>query len=303
MPIVFVHGAGTREYYRKYQADVAHVVSHLRHYVAPAIAPDPHNVPIIVAYWGDIGVRLRSDGLSVPLAPPPVFRDHPIMALWPAGRRRHIAGEGWRRLSAGLAYYLGRIVAVLRRPQTKLTAMFLGDALHYFVQRGAPERPGPIPQRVLAALEHARAAQERRPGEPLVVFSHSLGGAIVYDVVTSFLPRQERYAGIHIDFWASLSSQIGLFEEMGLFLASDPGALDGAIAPFPDRRFLARWWNVWDPHDFLSFTVRGIIAGVDDEAFDSGLAITAAHLSCLRISSFYAVLGRKVRAATGRLAR
>lgn len=296
MPIVFVHGAGTREHSSKYQVDIDHVVSHLRHYVAPVVAPDPQNVAIIVAYWGDLGVDLRSDGLSIPLAPPPVFHNHPIMALWPGGRRRHIAAEGWRRLTAGLAYYLGRIVAVLRRPQSKLTARFLGDALHYFVQRGTAERPGPIPLRVLDALAQARQVQEGRPGEPLVVFSHSLGGAIVYDAVTYFLPRLPAYSAIHIDFWASLSSQIGLFEEMGLFLASDPAAGPGVAAPFPDRRFLARWWNVWDPHDFLSFTVRGIIRGVEDEYFDSGLAPTAAHLACLRISSFYAVLARKVAA-------
>ncbi|HMQ29805.1 MAG TPA: hypothetical protein PKD53_03715 [Chloroflexaceae bacterium] len=299
MPIVFVHGAGTREYYRKYRADIDHVVGHLRHYVAPAIAADPGKVEIIVAYWGDLGVELRADGLSVPLAPPPVFRDHPLMALWPAGRRRHILAEVWRRLTAGLGYYLGRIVAVMRRPQTKLTAMFLGDALHYFVQRGSAERPGPIPLRVLEALARGRDAQARRPGEPLVVFSHSLGGAIVYDVVTHFLPAMPRYHDIHIDFWASVSSQVGLLEEMQLFLASDPRYGPGVAAPFPDRRFLANWWNVWDPHDFLSFTVRGVIDGVDDEHFDSGLAITAAHLACLRISSFYAVLGRKVAAALG----
>jgi hypothetical protein len=297
MPIVFVHGAGTREYYRKYKVDIDHVVEHLRHYVAPALAPDGHNVEIIVAYWGDLGVSLRSDGLSVPLTPPPVFHNHPIMALWPGGRRRHLLGEGWRRLTAGLAYYLGRIVAVLRRPQTKATAMFLGDALHYFVQRGTAEHPGPIPLRVIDALERGREAQARRPGEPLVVFSHSLGGAIVYDVLTAFLPSLPEHQGIHVDFWASLSSQIGLFEEMQLFLASDPTYGPGIAAPFPDRRFLARWWNVWDPHDFLSFTVRGVINGVDDEHFDSGLAPTAAHLACLRISSFYAVLGRKVAAA------
>jgi hypothetical protein len=172
--------------------------------------------------------------------------------------------------------------------------MFLGDALHYFVQRGSAERPGPIPLRVIEALARARVLQHGRPGEPLVVFSHSLGGAIVYDVVTHFLPSMPQHSDIHIDLWASLSSQIGLFEEMQLFLASDPRYGPGVAAPFPDRRILARWWNVWDPHDFLSFTVRGIIDGVEDEHFDSGLAITAAHLACLRISSFYAVLGRKV---------
>lgn len=302
MPIVFVHGAGTREYYRRYHADAEHVVSHLRHYVAPALAPDPHNVAIIVAYWGDLGVSLRADGLSVPPTPPPLplFSNHPLMALWPEGQRHHLYREGWRRLTAGLAYYIGRIVSMLRRPQTRAMTTFLGDAVHYFVQRGNAMQPGPIPLRVLTALDQARAIQAHRPGEPLVVFSHSLGGTIVYDLLTHFLPQLPQYQAIHIDFWGSLSSQVGLFEEMQFFLASDPqyGAYSRAT-PFPDRRFLSHWWNVWDPHDFLSFSVRGVIEGVEDEFFDSGLAITAAHLSCLRISSFYAVFGRKVRETLG----
>lgn len=296
MPIVFVHGAGTREHYRKYHADITHVVAHLRHYVAPAIANDPERVTILVAYWGDLGVALRSDGLSVPLAPPLNLCNHPLLALLPARHSHHIAREVWRRTTAMLGYMLGRLVALIRRPQTKLTALFIGDALHYFAQRGSTEHPGPIPLRVLETLAQASAIQRRRPGEPLIIFSHSLGGAIVYDLVSYFLPRLPAYQDIQIDFWASLASQIGLFEEMQLFLASDPAYGPGIAAPFPDRRFLTHWWNVWDPNDVLSFTVRGVIQGVDDEAFDSGLSVGAAHLACLRISSFYAVLGAKIAA-------
>ncbi|GAB4432214.1 MAG: hypothetical protein OHK0015_19450 [Chloroflexi bacterium OHK40] len=302
MPIVFVHGAGTREYYRRYHVDSAHVLAHLRHYVAPVIAPDPQNVAISVAYWGDIGVELRLDGTSLPPTPPPVIRNHPLLTLLPRGRRRHLLAELWLRLSATLGYYLGRIAAMLGRPQSRLTAMFIGDALYYFAHRGTAERPGAIPARVLGALRAARENQLQRGGEPLIVFTHSLGGSIFYDVLTHFLPNTPGCEAIHVDFWASLASQVGLFEEMQLFLASDPAHGKGRAAPFPDRRHLGAWWNVWDPHDFLSFSVRGVIEGVDDEFFDSGLSVTAAHLACLRISSFYAVLGRKVAAslASGR---
>lgn len=297
MPIVFVHGAGTREYYQKFHVDAAHVLSHLRHYVAPAIAPDPQNVPIIVAYWGDIGAELRFDGSSLPPTPPPVFRDHPLWALLDRGRKRHILAEAWLRVSATLGYYLGRVAAMLGRQQSRMTAMFMGDALYYFAHRGTAASPGKIPLRVMEALAQAREGQLARRGEPLVVFTHSLGGTIFYDVLTHFLPNTPGMEAITVDFWASLSSQIGLFEEMQLFLASDPAYGKGRAAPFPDRRHLRAWWNVWDPHDFLSFSVRGVIEGVDDEFFDSGLSVTAAHLACLRISSFYAVFGRKVAAA------
>ena len=89
-----------------------------------------------------------------------------------------------------------------------------------------------ISLRVLDALATARENQQARGGEPLVVLSHSMGGQIVYDLVTHFLPRLDRYAGVRIDYWAAAASQIGLFEEMKLFLASDP-ATGNVKCPHP----------------------------------------------------------------------
>lgn len=300
MPIVFVHGAGTREHYRRYRLDMRHVLMHLQHYIAPVIAPDPENVAVITAYWGDVGVRLAWDGASVPPPPRLSVQNHPLMTLLPVGRKRHIVREVGRRIVALLGYLLARAAATLRRPRTNLTAIFLGDALHYFATRGTAAQPGPIPLHVLATLTRARAYQQARPGEPLVVLTHSLGGTIVYDIVTHFLPNMPAYTDMRIDFWASVSSQIGMFEEMKLFLASDSRYGPHNPVPFPDRRFLGAWWNVWDPHDFLSFSVRNIIADVDDTFFDSGLTLSTAHMACLKISSFYTLLAQKLAIALGR---
>lgn len=85
---------------------------------------------------------------------------------------------------------------------------FLGDALVYFAARGTAAEPGPIVRRVLGGLEAAAGAQAERGGEPLVVFSHSMGGQIIYDLVTHFLPTLD--ANARIDFWAAASSQVGL---------------------------------------------------------------------------------------------
>ncbi|MCB0226331.1 MAG: hypothetical protein KDI02_21750 [Anaerolineae bacterium] len=297
MPIVFVHGAGTREYFRRYNVDWSHVERHLRDYVAPHIAAEPKKVEIILAYWGDTGVQLAWDGASIPWATMPPVANHPLTSLVRVGRKRHIVAESLHRVSAVLGYFFSRILTLFRRPQSKQTSVFMGDALHYLAQRGTADHPGPIPTRVLAALMQAREAQQARDGEPLIVFTHSLGGVVMYDLVTHFLPNLPEYTDIHIDFWASMSTQIGLFEEMKLFLASDDRYGPGKPVPFPDRRFLSTWWNVWDPHDFLSFSVKNIIEGVKDDHFDSGLSLAGAHLACLKMSSFYVLLGEQVAKA------
>lgn len=297
MPIVFVHGAGTREYYRRHNVDWDHVEHHLRHYVAPRIAAEPQKVAIMLAYWGDTGVRLAWDGASIPWATMPPVTNHPLTSLVQVGRKRHIATESLYRVSAVLGYLFSRVLTLFRKPQSKQTSLFMGDALHYLAQRGAAPNPGPIPTRVLNTLAKAHELQRRCDDEPLVVFSHSLGGVVMYDLVTHFLPQMPQYAGIHIDFWASMSTQIGLFEEMKLFLASDERYGPDNPVPFPDRRFVGAWWNVWDPHDFLSFSVKNIIAEVKDDQFDSGLSFAGAHLACLKMSSFYVLLGQQVRKA------
>ncbi|MCB0162806.1 MAG: hypothetical protein KDI79_01180 [Anaerolineae bacterium] len=295
MPIVFVHGAGTRTYYRRYDVDWEHVEQHLRHYVAPVIAPDPENVAITLAYWGDLGVKLAWDGASIPEARMFSMYNHPLTSLIRTGRKRHIMMESWNRMAALAGHYLSRIVSLFRRPHFMQTTTFIGDAFHYLAVRGLAPQPGPIPARVLAALAEARRNQQSRNGEPLIVLSHSLGGLILYDIFTHFLPHMPAYAGIHVNFWTSISTQIGVFEEMKLFIASDARYGPDHPVPFPDRRFLSAWWNVWDSHDFLSFSVRGIIDGVDDEYFNSGLSVAGAHLACLKMSSFYTLFAEKLR--------
>jgi hypothetical protein len=302
MPIVFVHGAGTREYSRRYNVDWENVEQHLRQYVAPVMAIDPENVEILLAYWGDLGTSLAWDGASIPQAPWPRLwhARHPIWVLFSKGKWGHIFWEIWNRATAILGYYASKLIAFGRRPQSKQTATFLGDALHYLNSRGVAPRPGPIPARVLAVLAEAHQTQQDRPGEPLVVVSHSLGGLIVYDIVTHFLPNMADYAGLRIDHWTSISTQIGLFEEMKLFLASDPQYGPDNPVPFPDRHLLGGWWNLWDPHDFLSFKVAHIIDGVEDDLFNSGLSLAGAHLACLKMSSFYILVAEKLRETINR---
>lgn len=192
-------------------------------------------------------------------------------------------------------YVASRMVAEVRGPANTLATMFIGDVFEYLNHRGTIDEVGTIPDRFLSALHEA--TDTAAPGEPVVVVTHSMGGQIVYDAITTFLPQIAEHQRLRVDFWCATASQVGLFEELKLFLASSPNHHTGTPAPFPDKRHLGAWWNVWDHNDFLSYTVRGIVADVDDEPFDSGMGLSTAHSGYLHRPSFYRRLASKLSTA------
>jgi len=173
---------------------------------------------------------------------------------------------------------------------------FFGDVFVYLRTRGTAAEPGEIPRRLLSKLAWARQQQHARNDEPLVVLSHSMGGQIVYDAVTHFLPGTPALHDLRIDFWCATASQVGFFEELKLFLASSGGYKTDHPVPFPPAH-LGVWWNVWDHNDFLSFTAQSIIDKVDDGSYDSGMSLLEAHGGYLQRPSFYRALAAKLRAA------
>lgn len=199
-----------------------------------------------------------------------------------------------------------RLLTELRAPMNTTITEFIGDVFAYLDSRGTREAAGPIPQRLLAALATAKARQAERGGEPIVVLSHSMGGQLVYDAVTTWLPAMDPVERPRIDFWCAAASQVGLFEEMGRFLASDPAKYgttpgDGRapVVPRPDRAVLGGWWNVWDQNDFISFTARKIIDGVDDGEWDSGAWFPMSHGAYFQNPSFFRALGDRLEAGDG----
>ena len=228
---------------------------------------------------------------------------------------------------------VSRLLGELRPKLNSFITLFIGDIFEYLAHRlakptGEPQsptllselvqsqtqqpitvlpivhteslQPGAIPRELLSALRQARAlqlmAKSEGRDEPIVVVTHSMGGQIVYDTVTTFLPQLPDYQDIRIDFWCAVASQVGLFEEMKLFLASDPqySKANHNKVPFPDRRYLGGWWNVWDVNDILSFTAKPIIEGVDDEFYDSGSSVLNAHEGYFERPSFYRKLADKL---------
>jgi hypothetical protein len=214
---------------------------------------------------------------------------------WLAGVRDRL-GEALSRAAELPAYTVSVVAAELRKPLNEFISVFLGDIFTYLRTRGTAAEPGAIPQRLLDKLTQAHQHKQARSGEPLVVLSHSMGGQIVYDAITHFLPGTPALHDIHIDFWCATASQVGFFEETKLLLASTTDYRTGHPVPFPTAH-LGVWWNVWDHNDFLSFTADGIIAQVDDSSFDSGMSLLAAHGGYLQRPSFYRALATRLQAA------
>ncbi|WJK33052.1 hypothetical protein [Solwaraspora sp. WMMA2065] len=175
--------------------------------------------------------------------------------------RRSNVGPPVRHAAAALRRLIGRPVSLL-----------IGDVLVYLASRGSPERPGEVVSLVVRDLEEAS-----REG-PLIVVAHSMGGNIVYDVLSYFRPDLE------VDTLVTVGTQVGFFEELGMFPAR-------AGRPANVRR----WINVVDRGDLLSYTAAPVLDGVIDYEFPTDALW--AHGAYFRQPTFHARLAARVREA------
>ena len=244
----------------------------------------------------DAQLKIVADKVEAEIKASSAFRAQGAVGDFFRGMRDRVTESVSRAISAPAAS--ATIVASELRPTLNdFVTRFIGDVLCYMALRGAPEAPGDIPAVLVKELELAQINKKERRDEPIVLLTHSMGGQIAYDVVTSFLPAAKKQ--IKIDFWCATASQIGFFEEMNLFLASssDNSKATGKRAPLVKTN-LGYWWNVWDSNDIISFTTKGIFAdGIDDEEFWSGKSVAAAHGGYLARPSFYRRLAKKLEVA------
>ena len=115
--------------------------------------------------------------------------------------------EALSRTAGSGAFLASRLLEELRGPFNDVVTLFVGDVFIYLANRLASDaasttqlqpdaaaiqrrtaKPGSIPHEVLRVIK--RAVDERADSdEPLVILTHSMGGQIVYDIV-SFLPAE-----------------------------------------------------------------------------------------------------------------
>jgi len=171
---------------------------------------------------------------------------------------------------------------LFRERSHRRLARFLGDIFVYLNDRE------PIVSKTLAEIKQAVA---EAPDSPLVVMTHSMGGNILYDILTWYAPE------IRLDIWVSVGGQVGQFEEMKLFKASDPavGAPQMVVGLKPR---LGYWLNVYDPADVLSFKTAPVFADVDaDIPYLTGSGALSAHGAYFGRSSFYSLVRTHVTKA------
>jgi hypothetical protein len=219
----------------------------------------------------------------------PAARGDNLERLGPRGR---IGTLSRQMLAAGLARFRqqqlalpARIAAAgLRRLAAEPISLLIGDVFAYLSSRGTRERPGEIVRLVGDALD--RAQQDG----PLVIVAHSMGGNIVYDIVSHFRPDLE------VECLVTVGSQVGLFEELSLFAASDPELPSAVVPRVPALPQVRRWINIVDPADPLAYRVDPIFTGPVE--YDYASREPWAHTAYFRQPMFHRRLALRVAEAT-----
>jgi hypothetical protein len=164
---------------------------------------------------------------------------------------------------------------------------FLGDVFVYLNKRGDASAPGPIIEKIVSALTVAK----KDPDEPRIAITHSMGGNVLYDILTYYRPD------IALDVWISVGGQVGFFEEMKLFRVSDIGvrAPHKVQSLRPPLKF---WLNIYDPADIFSYKVSPVFAANDrDVLYRTGSSMPSAHSAYFMRPSFYDLLLKELKSA------
>jgi len=164
------------------------------------------------------------------------------------------------------------LVGLVRDKLNPLVAAFLGDV---FVYLRDGDRRQAIRHRVAQSIAAAHG-RKLAGGGPLILAGHSLGGVILYDMLTD-----PKGAGLpddlQVDVFLTVGSQPGFFEEMKLFAASDPAIVPGGAKALAAKPSATHWWNVYDPVDVISFRCQGIFEGAEDFMFSSVGGVLDTH--------------------------
>ncbi|HXM80954.1 MAG TPA: hypothetical protein VN929_03400 [Burkholderiales bacterium] len=197
--------------------------------------------------------------------------------------------ETAKRLSNVFGNTTGDAAVALGRRKAHLAAsVFVGDVFEYLMTRGTKEAPGKIPANVTSVLREARAHVTQADPE-LIVLAHSLGGVISYDVLTYFAPD------IEVDKFVSIGSQVGLFEEMGMYMWNKANRDQTPTGKLKPPQKLKKWINVFDTTDMFAFRVGAVFDGASDFSYNTGYGIAGAHSGYFARPSFYARLAERLK--------
>ena len=179
-------------------------------------------------------------------------------------------------------------VLLLRKYREQLSKgsfLFFGDIFEYIKRGQGPD--GTIKNRVRDQLKEM-AQLNRDDGEPLVVISHSFGGEVVYDLLTS-----GELKNMPIDLWVTVGSQVGLFAEMAIFDTSPQEKPESGNLAKPAG--VEQWINIYDTVDVFSFLCEPVFgeAAVTDIKLGTGTVKTS-HGAYFTNPRFYEIITEKL---------
>jgi hypothetical protein len=181
------------------------------------------------------------------------------------------------------------VLSAFRDQMTQSMTRFLGDVFIYLQNRDAAGGAGPIVARISDAIRDAKAQEPA--DSPLLIVTHSMGGNILYDLLTFY------EADLKVNLWASVAAQVGMLEEMKVFKVSDPKTRTPSKVSLPGfKARVKRWVNIFDPNDVLSFLTQPVFADADaDLSFSSGVGLFDAHGAYFQRASFFELLLAHIR--------
>jgi hypothetical protein len=119
---------------------------------------------------------------------------------------------------------------------------------------------------------------------PIIVIGHSLGGVAVVDTLIKYPALIER-----VPLLVTVGSQAPFFYEITALTSLEVG--QPLPYPFPD------WLNIYDRHDFLSFTGGAVFPGrVEDQEVHSGQPFPESHSAYWYQDLTYDHITRKIEA-------
>jgi hypothetical protein len=195
--------------------------------------------------------------------------------------KRGAARTADRAADASFGSYIeGKLPDVLRR-----FSGFFGDVFEYIKQRSSGATA--ITDIVLDDLRKA-AGVAAKSREKLVCVGHSMGGDILYDLLTdaSLADMPD------CDLLVTVGSQVGLFEELKLFRSSVEDFPPNATTRVPASRHprIKRWINVFDRADPFGYPATTIFEGTRDFVFDTRASSLSAHGAYFLQPTFHARL-------------
>ncbi len=174
-----------------------------------------------------------------------------------------------------------------REDASRMMTFFLGDVFVYLRGRDIQGAEG-VGERLFAPIVDSLVSAwtaKKESGGPLVVVGHSLGGVLLYDLLTDdavLKTLRDRAPGFEIDLLATVGSQAGFFAGMKLFKGKS-----GSGGKLAKPGVAKSWHNVFDYTDVFSFLAKPLFHDVADYSYDTVVDLVAAHTTYFKRPSFY----------------